>query len=183
MSLGCKNLKFDKVGQWVSLLANIGVLFGFVAVAYQLHLNTTSLEAASSHLTKELSTSAEVALMGDTGHAAYAKSIVNPSQMTHSEIVQLWAYFSIAHMAATQSFTDYQEGRTTERSWHIQRELFVSYFNYPLGLVWWESNEPVYGSDHHNDFFSSVQEKLGSVPENVTRNWFLEIYEKSRSLE
>ena len=100
----------ERIGQWIGILANIGVLLGFLVIAYQLQLNRVGMRQAANQQTSSLAVSAEVGLMGDTGYAAYAKSIVNPSDLSDDEIVQFWTYMSIAQLNAQHSYIDYKEG-------------------------------------------------------------------------
>jgi len=60
-------MSLERVSHWIGLLANVGVFVGFLLVAYQLHLNTQSLQASSIEKTHDLLSNAKIALMGDTG--------------------------------------------------------------------------------------------------------------------
>ena len=162
----------DRISQWVGVLANIGVLLGFLVIAYQLQLNRDSMQQASNQQSSSLGTSAEVALMGDTGYAAYAKSIVSPSELTHEELVQFWTYMSIAQLNAQQAFIDYSEGRISKQGWFSARDTFVFYFNYPMGRVWFEESKRVAEGTELSAFYESAQEALDRVPIDQTSKWF-----------
>ena len=110
-------MNLDRIGQWVGILANVGVLVGFVLVAYQLQLNTTALQTTSKHKTNELFSNAEMALMGDTGNAAYAHALLDPESITPEEMVQNWSYFSLSFYAASQVYFDFQDGLVSEERW------------------------------------------------------------------
>ena len=75
-------MNLDKFGQWVAIFANIGVLMGFLFVAYQLQLNTTALQTSSTHKTNELFAMLESSLMGDTAHEAFAQAMIDPYSIT-----------------------------------------------------------------------------------------------------
>lgn len=176
------NMNLDSLNKWVSLLANIGVVLGFVVVAYQLNLNTESLRASSSYQRSDLATNAEVAMIGDTGYAAYAKSMVNPAGLTQAEMIQVWAYFSIAQVSAVQAYMDYESGRITDADWDFSRQSFASYFNYPLGRIWWEETVKAMTFSGNTAFFDAVQEVLDQSPENATSTWFLEMNRRAGEL-
>lgn len=172
----------ERAAQWIAIFANVGVLLGFLAIAYQLQLNRESMRQASNLQSSVVATTAEAALMGDTGYAAYAKSISNPSDLTPAEIVQFWTYMSIAQNNALQAFVEYREGRISEQDWLYARDLFIFYFNYPMGRVWFDATKNAAEGTKLSEFWESTSARLESVPENQTGNWFLEMYEGAKSL-
>lgn len=176
-------MNLERLAQWVGVIANIGVLLGFLAIAFQLRLSWDSMQQASNQQFSTLATNAEVALMGDTGYAAYAKSIMNPSELTPEELVQFWTYLSIAQLNAQQAYIDFTEGRISEKAWLYSRNYFVGYFNYPMGRIWYEETARAAEGTELSKFFDSVQEELDASPPNLTSVWFKKMYERARQLE
>ena len=119
-------MNIDRVGQWVGIVANVGVLLGFILVAYQLQLNTTALQTTSKHKTNELLSNAEMALMGDTGNAAFAHALLDPESVTPEEMVQIWSYFSLSFLSVSQVFFDYRDGLVSEERWQYAADLYIS---------------------------------------------------------
>jgi hypothetical protein len=111
------------------------------------------------------------------------KSIVNPSELSNDELVQLWTYFSIAQITAMQSFVDYDEGRISEQAWLYSLENFVSHFNYPMGRVWFEETKRSYAGSESRAFFDAVQESLDSTPEDQVSEWLNRMRERARALK
>jgi len=174
-------MNLERINHWVGLLANVGVFVGFVLVAYQLHLNTQGLQASSIETTHDILSNAEMALMGDTGYDAYAKSILNPADLSPGELMQVWTYQSMAYIAAFQSFIDFREGRVSEETWINQREVFISHFNYPLGRIWWEEAQSA-SEPETVVFFESVNESLRTQPPNQTSTWFTNMLKRAQGL-
>ena len=93
------------------------------------------MQQASNLQSSSVVTSAEGALIGDSGYAAYAKSITDPSELTPEKIVQFWTYMSIAQTNAQQAFGEYTEGGVSQQTWLTARDNFIFYFNYPMERV------------------------------------------------
>ena len=127
----------DRIASWISIIANIGVFVGFLLVAYQLQLNTKALATTGSHKSSELFSNAEMALMGDTGSSALAKALLHPALISDEELMQVWSYFSLGFLAASQAFEDYQSGVISEERWLFVADLYISYINHPVGLLYW----------------------------------------------
>ncbi len=175
-------MKFDKLSQWISVIANVGVFLGFVIIAYQLQLNTVSLKASSINQASNLSQNAEIALMGDTGYAAVAKSILTPSELSPAELMQVWSYFSMANYSASQAHNDFQEGLVTEEDWNYSRDIFISYINFPIGRVWWDSHRRAYTDTKMMGFIDAVQERLDETPKDLTQKQFVEMIDAAKKL-
>ena len=175
-------MSLERVGHWVGVAANLGVLLGILVVAYQLRLNWEAMQQASNQQISSIATSAEVALMGDTGYEAYAKSIINPSDLTPGELVQLWTYMSIAQLNAMQVYMDYREGRVTEPVWQYSRDIFISYFNYPMGRAWFEESKQSTEGTAVYSFFDATQEALDESTPDTTRKLFLKMQERASKL-
>lgn len=172
----------ERAAQWIAIFANVGVLLGFLAIAYQLQLTRESMRQAASLQSSIVATTAEAALMGDSGHAAYAKSITNPSELTPAEIVQFWTYMSIAQANALQAFVEYREGRSSEQDWFYARDFFIFYFNYPMGRAWFDAAREAAEGSELRPFWDSTNERLNSVPSNQTSDWFFEMYRRAQSI-
>jgi hypothetical protein len=78
--------RLERAHQWLSLVANLGVILGFVLIAVQLNINTTAIRLQNAmHLNRDAST-VEIALMGETTHEAFAAAMSRPAEMTEAQI-------------------------------------------------------------------------------------------------
>ena len=84
-----KTMKLDRLNQWLSLVANFGVIAGFILVAYQLNLNTESIRLRNAMDLNRDTSAAEIAFMGETTHVAFANAIFRPADMTDEQIGQV----------------------------------------------------------------------------------------------
>ncbi len=85
-------MESSKVGYWLQVGANIGILVGLIMVGLQINQNTelTRLNFYSSEEDGYLSMGAT--LSGETLAAAWAKAIEHPESLTTTEMVQLEGY-------------------------------------------------------------------------------------------
>ena len=84
-----KTMKLDRLNQWLSLVANIGVIAGFILVAYQLNLNTESIRLRNAMDLNRDTSAAEIAYMGEATHVALANAIFRPADMTDEQMGQV----------------------------------------------------------------------------------------------
>lgn len=164
-------MNYERVTQWTSLAANVGVFLGFLMLAYQIHQQSAALASTSNQQSYQLFASGEEALMGDTGFAAYAKAMDSPESLSPEELVQVWTYLTVATYTALQVFEDYRQGVVSKETWLYAREIFVGYINHPVGLIVWEA----YAKFPHAEaqrFIAAIQERLDEVPRNAAQQQF-----------
>ena len=72
-------MNLDRLNQWLSLGANVGVVVGFLLIAVQLNLNTEAIRLQNRLDFNRGFTAGEVAFMGETTHIAFANAMLKPS--------------------------------------------------------------------------------------------------------
>jgi hypothetical protein len=85
------SMNVDRLNQWLTLGANFGVVFGLVLVAFQFQQNTDAIRLQARIGASASIQNAELSIAGDTLAEAWTKSILTPSELTPSEIVQVWS--------------------------------------------------------------------------------------------
>lgn len=95
-------MNLEKLGQWMGVIANVGVFAGFLLVAYQLHQNTISLQSTSAYASNQLFASSDMSMMGDTTYAAFAHSLTDPAGLSPEEMAQMWASSSVTMFSANR---------------------------------------------------------------------------------
>jgi hypothetical protein len=171
-------MKLEKIGQWISIFANVGVLVGFIVVAYQLQLNTKALQTSSIHKTNELFANLETSLMGDTANEAFASAMIDPKELTPGQISQIWSLHSLGLFVATQTYLDYRNGVVSQEQWDLASQQYIGYINHPVGLNIWNKSKALYTDPLMIEFVEAIDEKLNRTPENLTQSIFLELVEE-----
>lgn len=175
-------MNLEKLGQWMVVLANIGVFAGFLLVAYQLHQNTISLQSTSVYTSSQLFANSDMAMMGDTTYEAFARSLTDPTHLSPGELAQMWGYFSVTMFSANVAFEDYRQGIISEERWLGIRDVFVSYINHPIGPIIWRTQFDAEENPRNGAFYTSVQEGLDAATMNGTQQWFRAMLEEARAL-
>ena len=174
-------MKLEKIGQWIGILANVGVLVGFIFVAYQLQLNTKALKTSSIHKTNELFATLETSLMGDTANEAFAKAMIDPTELTPGQISQIWSLHSLGLYVASQTYLDFRNGVVTQEQWDFVSEQYIGYINHPVGRNIWAKSKALYTDSLMIEFVEAIDEKLDRIPENLAQDIFLELVEEHSS--
>ena len=81
-----------KLGQWLQVSANIGILAGLILVGLQINQNTELMRLSFYSTEEDGYLTMGATLSGETLAAAWAKAIEEPESLTTTEMVQLEAY-------------------------------------------------------------------------------------------
>ena len=85
-------MNLDQVNKWLTLVANLGVLAGFVLLAMQLNQNTTAIRSQNAAEVTKVAAGAELAAIGDTGYVALTRAMLRPAEMSDEQVLHLWYY-------------------------------------------------------------------------------------------
>lgn len=148
----------EKLNHWLTLLANIGVLGGFIFLAVELQQNTQQLklqsyqawQAANNDINMAL-TNPEVAAIVSAGHG-------DPANLTKDNYIA-YAHVHMSLMQMAQSTHHlYQQGA-------IDEELWIAEMNRAAGMLkgsegvrqWWEAGGKTQLAPSFVEFIESVQ--------------------------
>jgi hypothetical protein len=99
-----------KVGQWIQVGANVGILAGLVLVGIQINQNSELVREQLDHETWTDNLNLHLAMMGDNPSAAVAKAMENPSDITVEESRILDAYLSYWALSRLREIALYERG-------------------------------------------------------------------------
>ena len=153
-------MNFEKVRAAVSTVADVGVFVGFIMVAFQLQQNTAALDAqAKAVMTSSLS-AAETTMIGEDGATAFARSVTVPSELTDSQIVELWAYYASSAQPSVSAFQAYKLGLISRSDYLEQVDAFAGvYLTTDFARIWWANTK--------NGFFAP--ELIGDIDAALSR--------------
>lgn len=114
-------MNLDTLNKWITPLANLGLLGGFLLVAVQMNLNTQAIKLQNSLELNRGAASAEIGALGDTTHLALAAAMLNPSELTDAQMMQLWSYQNIISFSVENQWIAYQDGLVTKEAWDRAR--------------------------------------------------------------
>jgi len=128
----------NRVGGWLQIAGNIGIIAGLILVALQMQQNSDLLATQLIYMESERQLNLETAMMGEDPSDVWAKSMENPSELTLREerILDAYLYIQIEQWRAL-----YQLSATglIEDEWKDRVEMDVEYvLNNSRGREYWQ---------------------------------------------
>ena len=153
-------MNFDRVNQWLSLVANLGVVAGFVMVAFQLQQNTEAVRLQADAVTSGANVAAESAFMGENVAEAYAIAWQSPEQLTDAQMLQISGYLNTSLASIQYSYLQYVRGLLSDDEWADMEAFAVAQINWPFGRAHWLANKPWFNPD----FTATINQALLDGP-------------------
>ena len=79
----------ERVGNWIQILGNLGLIAGLVLVAVQIQQNTSATEAQMLSEAIAARNEFQMAIVGEDAAEALAKAVDDPTNLTTEELIVL----------------------------------------------------------------------------------------------
>jgi hypothetical protein len=171
----------NRVGQWLGIAANLGVVAGFVLLAMQMDQNTKALRNQNAMGTNQTGSNVELAAMGDTGYEAMARAMLRPTEMTDEQILQFWYYVDNVLAGIYNLWIAHRAGLATESEWIEARNSYSYMLDFDAARIVWDRYKMhAFPAAFIEDFDAALQQRnRGSADASVT---FQEIIDDIRRL-
>ena len=136
----------DKLSDWLTLSANLGVIAGLVLVAIQIHQYTQITKAQITNDYYLADMQLELAMMGENPAASWIKAVYTPNDLTNEDAAVVDRYFNFGLVQIQRLQKMYElgladddwEGRINYLGWHLGNEV---------GRRWWAYSKESFPED------------------------------------
>ena len=182
-------MESSRVGYWLQVAANIGILAGLALVGFQMQQNSDLLrmqllkEEASSYL------ATEAVILGENYAEVYAKSVTDPKSMSIADMrienTMLWSHGVFRWV---NTYRLYELGLVDERQWKSEVTRDVGFFfGNAYGRAWWDKvsadikeviADPEQPTFVPEELLNYIDERVRKIPINENpQNHFAKIQE------
>jgi hypothetical protein len=165
--------KLEKVNLWLTLVSNLGIVAGFVLIAFQLQQNTQALQVQASAIVASATVTAESAFMGENVAEAYAIAEKTPRDLTDAQMLQVNGYLNTSFVSIQQTYLNYQTGLALEQDWLQSKSYAVQQLSWPVGRAYWSATKKYYIPE----FVSEIDEALLKTPGVLDTNYLGDLKE------
>lgn len=144
----------DKLGRWLTLAANLGVIAGLILVAVQINQNTaiTKAQIANDYYLADMTL--ELAMMGENPADSFNKAIYAPDEITTADAVVLDRYFNYG-MVQIQRLQKMDELGMAYEGWRERVNYLKWHFGNEVGQRWWAQVKDGY-PDEFREYVDSI---------------------------
>ncbi len=160
-----------KLGQWLQVSANIGILAGLILVGLQINQNTELMRLSFYSTEEDGYLTMGATMSGETLAAAWAKAIEEPESLTTAEMVQLEGYLQNVWVQIGRRDYLYEEGlyevsAESNIVWAAER-----IFGNTFARAWWlEKSKNVVGERDH--LRNAMDQAIAALDDNAQAQKF-----------
>lgn len=170
-------MKYDKLGNWLQVSANIGIVAGLLLVGVQLKQNSDLLKTQLLYEESDRLINIETQVVGENAAEVWAKSITDPKSLSLAEqrIMEaiLWSFVEqlrATHMLADLGLLDNEEWRNRVNS------DSGYYLANRYGIAWWTNFSTDADTDNlPADLVAAVNARLAETNPSFTHDYMSEI--------
>ncbi len=151
----------ERLNQWLTLIANLGVLAGIAFLAYEIRLNTNAIQ---SQTRANLFSGAQEELWKNMEYPEITINLgTHNRELTIDEKVRLDAWLTASMRANEFAWLEYQDGNLDEDQWIGNQEVIRLILGSNRTRRWWtEIASPAF----HADFVTVVNDLVLEQPEH-----------------
>ena len=144
----------DKLGRWLTLGANVGVIAGLILVAVQINQNTaiTKAQIANDYYIADMTL--ELAMMGENPAESFNKAVYAPNEITTVDAAVLDRYFNYG-MVQIQRLQKMDELGMAYEGWRERINYLRWHFGNDVGRRWWNEVKDGY-PDEFREYIDKI---------------------------
>ena len=147
----------DRINQWLTLCANVGVLIGIGFLAYEIRQNT---DATHAQTREAVFTGKQVELQAVSDDPNLIISIIKQDSLTTDEQIKLFTWLASALSAREFSWLQWKSGVIDETQWQSELVILRGFLQAPRVRLWWENVGHMTVS---NEFHQFVEAQIDSL--------------------
>jgi hypothetical protein len=124
----------DKLNQWITLAANIGVVIGLGFLAYEIRQNT---DATHAQTREAILAAAQAELQAVRDDPNLVKSIIKEGSLTMDEQIKLYTWLVSIMKIREFSWLQRQSGVIDDAQWASERAVTLAILQAPRVRLWW----------------------------------------------
>jgi len=168
-----RELRVDRIGRWLTLGANIGVVIGLIILVVEIRQNEALTRVATEGALNELMVNTELHLAQPEQSAAWAKSYMAPETMTDADIRMNEAALVSLTLQWDNAFQIERSGlRTRAEVERLIRNTAPFYFGSRFGKRWFEAQAPGWQG---TDMMEVAGPIVAGLDDNFMRDYYVSL--------
>ena len=167
-------MESSKLGYWLQLWANVGILAGLILVALQMRQNEDLLRYQLLKQEGDSYVSTEMAIAGEDYAGVWTRIQMDPHNADLQDMrIMESSLWGLSVYKWLNNYQLYSVGLMTEQQWKSAIDTDVGFgFGNPYARGWWDAYLEGYADDLPEEFREYLDEQIRSVPLDATSKYF-----------
>lgn len=162
----------NRVGHWLTLAANLGVIVGIVFLVLEIRQN---VDIATAQVRLDYAAgwrSIDEQRQDEAFARVYSKSILNPDELSFSEVVQLDGYYIGVIDQMQSAYTASRSGLRPGQFENVARQVAILYFSNTYSQAWWRQSKKSWSNLEDSGFQKIMDEAIGATDERGNQEFY-----------
>jgi hypothetical protein len=165
-------LDTNRVGHWLTLAANLGVVVGIAFLVLEIRQNS-DIATAQVRLDYAAGWRSIDGQRQDEAFAQlYSRSILNPGELSFSEVVQLDGYYIGVIDQLQSAYTASRAGLRSGQFENVARQVAILYFSNAYSQAWWQQARESWSSLENSDFQAIMDEVIEAASKRGNQEFY-----------
>jgi hypothetical protein len=168
-------LDTNRVGHWLTLAANIGVIVGIAFLVLEIRQNS---DIATAQVRLDYAAgwrSIDEQRQDEAFAQVYARSILSPDELSFSEVVQLDGYYVGVIDQMLSAYTAARAGLRSGQFKDVAKQVANGYFSNAYGQAWWRQAREAWSNPGDLEFRNIMDEAIGAAGKRGNQEYYEDI--------
>ena len=169
-------MNYGKLGNWLQISANIGIVFGLLLVGIQLKQNSDLMKTQLLYEESYRATELEARVVGENAAEVWARSLTNAKSLSLADqrIMEALLWSFTEQLRASRMLADL--GLLDDEEWRARVESDAAfYLANEYGVAWWTNLKQ--NSSLPDDLIAEIDSRLSDVDYDFTLDYARAIME------
>jgi len=161
-----------RISHWLSLAANFGVIVGIAFLVLEIRQNS---DIATAQIRLDYAAGWR-SIDGQRQDAAFAqvfsKSLLNPEQLSYSEVVQLDGYYVGVVDQMQSAYTASKAGLRSGQFETVAGQVAILYFSNAFSQAWWQQARDSWSSLENVEFQEIMDEAIEATSKRGNQEFY-----------
>lgn len=162
----------NRVGHWLTLAANFGVIIGIAFLVLEIRQNS-DIATAQIRLDYAAGWRSIDEQRQDAAFAqVYSRSIQSPHELSFSEVVQLDGYYIGVVDQMLSAYTASRAGLRSGTFEDVAMQVAAGYFSNAYGQAWWQQARKTWSNSDDAEFRGIMDKAIGAAGQQGNKQYY-----------
>ena len=162
----------NRVGHWLTLAANLGVIVGIAFLILEIRQNSNIATAQVRFDYASGWRSIDEQRQDEEFAQVYAKSILSPDELSLREVIQLDGYYTGVTDQMLSAYTASRTGLRSGQFEYVARQVANGYFSNAYGQAWWQQSRVMWSNSDDFEFRRIMDKAIGATSQRGNQEFY-----------
>jgi hypothetical protein len=152
----------DRLNQWLTLAANVGILVSILFLATQIEQNNQMMQVEALTTNTATHVQTDLVALGENPMQVFARYYAGATDFSDEELLIIGSWLSANAWQYRNSFRLYKLGIISEQDWESELRIMAGYLGTPMGVTYWSASKDFYDPEFVEAVGAALSERAAA---------------------